>query len=285
MLSNEDHAFIFEYSYIPEHLTAYVCSISGAEPFIHEGYLYYLKENHMIFVGYPLNKSFSQQEANEILRELIYKHKINSVALIGEAKLEIEGKIITESSDHYYLLDLSSLEIDAKLRNSIRRANRDLKIEIYNNITSEHRAIIDEYIKSERFDSYTVYIFERLPKYIADTKDAIVINARTKEGFLAGFNVLDLGSKNYAFYMFNFISRNQYVPGVSDLLMNKMIEIAVTEKRDYINLGLGINEGVIFFKKKWGGRVFLDYKFEYKILSERKTSPMRRFLSLIRRYF
>lgn len=285
MLSNEDHAFIFEYSYIPEHLTAYVCSISEAEPFIHEGYLYYLKENHMIFVGYPLKKSFSQQEASEILRELIYKHEINSVALIGEAKLEIEGRVITESSDYYYVLDLSSLKIDAKLRNSIRRAERELKIEIGNNITSEHREIIDEYINIERFDSYTMYIFERLPKYIEETKDAIVINVRTKEGSLAGFNVFDLGSKNYAFYMFNFISRKHYVPGASDLLMSKMIEIAMTEKREYINLGLGINEGVIFFKKKWGGRVFLDYKFEYKILSKRKSSPMRRFLSLIRRYF
>ncbi len=285
MLSNEDYAFIFEYSYIPEHLTAYVCSISEAEPFIYEGYLHYLKENHMIFVGYPLNKSFSKKEANEILRELIYRHKINSVALIGEAKLEIEGKIITESSDHYYVLDVSSLEIDAKLRNSLRRASRELKIEIGNNITSEHRAIIDECIKSESFDSYTVYIFESLPKYIQETKDAIVLNARTKEGSLAGFNVIDLGSKNYAFYMFNFISRNQYIPGVSDLLMSKMIEIAVTEKRDYINLGLGINEGIIFFKKKWGGRLFLDYKFEYKILSKRKSSFMRRFLSFMRRYF
>lgn len=285
MLSKEDYAFLFEHSYIPEHLTAYVCSISAAEPFIHEGYLYYLKENHIIFVGYPLNKSFIKQEASEILRELIYRHKINSVALIAEVKLEIEGEIITESSDHYYLLDLSSLKIDAKLRNSIRRASRDLKIEMSNNITSEHRIIIDEYIKSKKFDSYTVYIFERIPKYIEDTKDAIVINARTKEGSLAGFNVLDLGSKNYAFYMFNFISRNKYIPGVSDLLMSKMIEIAMTEKREYINLGLGINEGVIFFKKKWGGRVFLDYKFEYKILSKSKTSLMRRFLSLIRRYF
>lgn len=285
MLNNSDWSFIFEHAYIPEHLVQYVCRISSVEPFIHEGYLYYLKNNHMIFIGYPLNKSFNHQEVRETLIELICKHKINSVAIISEEKIEIEGTLLAESSDHYYILDLSYLKIDSKLRNSIRRADRELKIEISNEITTEHREIINDYIKSERFDKYTVYIFEMLPKYVEKAKDSIVVSAYKREGNLAGFNIVDLGSKNYAFYMFNFISRKNYVPGTSDLLMSRMIEIAIKEKKSYLNLGLGISEGVVFFKKKWGGKIFLDYYFEYRILERNKKSSLRRFLSFIKRYF
>ena len=59
--------------------------------------------------------------------------------------------------------------------------------------------------------------------------------------------------------MFNFSSDALYVPGASDLLLSEVIQQAKTERKKYINLGLGINTGVTFFKKKWGGVAFLPY--------------------------
>jgi hypothetical protein len=59
--------------------------------------------------------------------------------------------------------------------------------------------------------------------------------------------------------MFNFSSDTLYVPGASDLLVSEMIKQAKIERKKFINLGLGINSGVTFFKKKWGGVVFLSY--------------------------
>jgi hypothetical protein len=61
--------------------------------------------------------------------------------------------------------------------------------------------------------------------------------------------------------MFNFTSGALYVPGASDLLLSEVIQQAKTEGKKYMNLGLGINSGVTFFKKKWGGAVFLPYAF------------------------
>jgi hypothetical protein len=61
--------------------------------------------------------------------------------------------------------------------------------------------------------------------------------------------------------MFNFSSDTRYVPGVSDLLLSEVIQQAKTEGKKYINLGLGINSGVTFFKEKWGGSAFLPYAF------------------------
>ena len=62
-------------------------------------------------------------------------------------------------------------------------------------------------------------------------------------------------------YMFNFSSKDRSTPGASDLLLSEIINHARTEQKKYINLGLGINSGVTFFKTKWGGIPFLPYTF------------------------
>jgi hypothetical protein len=59
--------------------------------------------------------------------------------------------------------------------------------------------------------------------------------------------------------MFNFRSETRYVPGASDLLLSAVIGQAIAEEKKYLNLGLGINPGVAFFKEKWGGAVFLPH--------------------------
>lgn len=285
MITQEEEKFIFEHSYIPEHLPHYVCSISQVEPFLHHGYVYYIKDRHMIFIGYPLNQTFSEAKANEILSELITKHKINTIATIGEVKFDMEGKCMSESLDDYYRIDLSTVEISGKLRNSIKRAKRELHIEIARDFTKQHSEIVNEYLSKDKFDPLIKYIFQSMPKYIEKSETALIFNGRLRDGTIAGFNVLELGSKNYGYYMFNFISRKNYVPGVSDLLMHEMIEVAKSQSKRYINLGLGINEGVIFFKRKWGALPFLSYQFEYKELKKKESSILKKFLNFIGRKF
>ena len=57
------------------------------------------------------------------------------------------------------------------------------------------------------------------------------------------------------------IAQTRYVPGVSDLLLFEAVKHSLSQRKTYINLGLGINPGVTFFKKKWGGVPFLPYMF------------------------
>ncbi len=283
MLNSEEREIIFQNAYIPEHLEEYVCSISEGEPFFYKGYLYFLRKNHMIFIGYPLNKPFKQTEANDILIELVLKHRIKSIASISETKLNVKGDILFESSDYYYMLDISSLSINKKLKSCINRAIKEITVEISRNLTPEHNKIIDEYLRMEKFDNYTRYIFTKIPDYIFKSKTSLLLNAKARDGSLVGFNVLDLGSLRYAFYMFNFISRKLYIPGASDLLMYEMIKIAKQKGKEFINLGLGINKGVTFFKKKWNGKIFLNYQFTHKIID--RNSTIDKILSVIRQYF
>jgi hypothetical protein len=70
---------------------------------------------------------------------------------------------------------------------------------------------------------------------------------------------MDLGAAEYAFYLFNFRSTKEKVPGASDLLFHKMVCLAQEDGKTAINLGLGIHTGVRHFKEKWGATLFLPY--------------------------
>lgn len=47
-----------------------------------------------------------------------------------------------------------------------------------------------------------------------------------------------------------------------------MINLAREYGKGYINLGLGVNEGIRRFKEKWGGIPFLRYEFYELSLSK-----------------
>ena len=87
------------------------------------------------------------------------------------------------------------------------------------------------------------------------------LKQETRMRELVAFDVAEFGAKYYAIYMFNFSSKDRYIPGASDLLLSGVINQAITEQKKYINLGLGISPGVTFFKKKWGGTPFPSLHF------------------------
>ena len=72
-------------------------------------------------------------------------------------------------------------------------------------------------------------------------------------GRLVAFDVADIDAGKYAFYMFIVSSDEVDIPGASDLLLNKPAKRVRAAGMCYMNLGLGINEGIEFFKRKWGG--------------------------------
>ena len=108
------------------------------------------------------------------------------------------------------------------------------------------------------FDKGTRFIFQRLSAY-AQTENVQLYEARDARGRLVAFDLADFGAGKYAFYMFNLRDSKQHIPGVSDLLLSHIIERAREQGKRYLNLGLGINSGVAFFKKKWGAVPFQPY--------------------------
>jgi hypothetical protein len=143
----------------------------------------------------------------------------------------------------------------------LKRADRELSVKKDSDFDEEHKQMIAEFLKTHPVDEGTGFIFNRINEYLASSPNARVFDARNKKDELVAFDVAEFTPKNYALYMFNFGSEAFYVPGASDLLLSEVIQEAKTAGKKFINLGLGINPGVAFFKKKWGGVVFLPYAF------------------------
>ena len=130
--------------------------------------------------------------------------------------------------------------------------------------------MITDFLKTHPVDEATGFIFNRIDDYLSSSPSVRVFEARNKRDELVAFDVAEFTPKDYAFYMFNFGSDARYVPGASDLLLSGVIQEAKTTGKRFINLGLGINPGVTFFKKKWGGVVFLSHAFCLYELSRRE---------------
>lgn len=143
----------------------------------------------------------------------------------------------------------------------VHRAGRELAIDIGPEFGGDHQTLIDLFLRSREVGEGTRMIFGRIADYLSSVPTARVFAARDSGGKLAGFDVADFGAGEYAFYLFNFRSKEAAAPGTSDLLLHALIREAQERGKRYLNLGLGINEGVAFFKKKWGGRPFLPHQF------------------------
>ena len=259
MISTSQMKTILERAYVPEQVTDYVTAVSGAEPFLFGDFLVYRKENHLIFVGYPLSSAFDEQRIKKALDEAVNRFNPGRIVLTAPCIPALLYPMTSLSSDQYYRLELASLSVSQKVQNMVRRAERTLKVERRKTFNEEHEELVREFLTAHPVSQETRFIFERIPGYVGSTDTAWVFDARNERGDLVAFDVAEMGPKEYAFHMFNFVSRTRFVPGASDLLLHEIIRHAQGEDKRYINLGLGINPGVTFFKQKWGGKPFLPY--------------------------
>lgn len=257
MISPSERAYITEYAYVPEHLPHYVTAISRTEPFLVGDFVAHVIGTHLIFIGYPLSKNLEEAQLLKALESVKSQFEPETISLVAPALLAKLNRFTSSSSDVYYRLEVPQLIIPQKTRNMLARARQEISVSI-SKFGREHKKLIDDFLRTHRLEEATKFIFRSMKEYVAiDT--ALIFDARNARGDLVAFDVAEFGARKYAFYMFNFRSRKYNIPGASDLLLEHVIEHAKTEGKRYINMGLGINSGIIFFKKKWGATPFLNY--------------------------
>lgn len=261
MITTAQEEYIEHHAYVPEHIPQYVCPISQTEPHLFGDFLVYAKRGHFILVGYPLNEVFEEKRLGRALEDAVKCLKPASVSLIAPVIPTSLQQGSHPSTDHYYRLELSTVSISQKSRNMLRRAGRELSVGVNLQFGQEHRKMVDAFLKTHSADEATRFIFRRIDTYLASSKTASIFEARTGDGDLVAFDIAEFKPKDYAVYMFNFRSESRYIPGASDLLLSVVIQQAIADGKKYINLGLGINPGVAFFKEKWGGVAFLPHTF------------------------
>ncbi len=248
MITPAEEEFIAREAYVPEHLPGYGKVFSGGEPFLSGDCICYLRETNLIFVGYPLDEPYDEKKMQTLWAGALKKFRPSRAVLLAPS-----------GPEQYYRLDLGPLRIPPKVENMTRRAGRELQIRKGREFGAEHRKLVDDFLASREVEEGTRTIFSRIGDYVSSVPTAWIYEARDSGGCLAGFDVADFGARDYAFYLFNFRGRTPAVPGTSDLLLQALVLEARERGKSFVNLGLGINPGVTFFKRKWGGRPFLRH--------------------------
>jgi hypothetical protein len=259
VITDADRSYIYQHGYVPEHLPGYVCVISGTEPHLVDDFVMYTGPGRLIFVGYPVTGSFNAKACEKAFGRALKRFQPERVNFIGPHVPSVIAAAGSVSRDQYYLLELEGLKIPQKVRNMLTRASKEVTVVRSRSFEKEHAALIDEFLLHHNVPEATQSIFACISRYVQASETATLFEARNKDGTLIAFDVVESGAKEYLFYLFNFSTSTQYVPGASDLLMREITREASAHGKRFINMGLGIDEGVTFFKTKWGARPFLPY--------------------------
>ena len=183
-----------------------------------------------------------------------------------------------KESDRYYTLDIQGLTIKSNLMRAVKRAQSQLAIQCGIRMQEDHHELAQEFIERVKPPPRVKELLLKTPNYVSNTEHSIVLNAWNDNKKLAAYYVVDLAVKKFATYVIGCHSKINYVPGASDLLCYEMIRISKDLGKSYIHLGLGVNEGIRRFKKKWGGRPTLKYEMCELIL--KKPSLLETILAL-----
>ncbi|MFQ5906842.1 MAG: hypothetical protein ACE5JA_09770 [bacterium] len=238
---------------MPEHLPSYVQAVSGAEAHLHGEYLCFSGGNHLIFVGYPLG--IEAGDTPRAYESACERFRPATVAVIAPELWLPAHTYEGQPGDIYYRLDLPLGPLDPEVAYMVRRADRELQV-TERRFGREHQRLVKDFLSRHQLSREQRIIFERIPHYLKSSKTVRLLEAR-RGSTLVAFTVADLGSASYAFYLFNVRTIKENVPGASDLLFYEMVNLAQSEGKVAINLGLGIHTGIRRFKEKWGGIPFL----------------------------
>lgn len=256
MLTEDERRVVYEHAYVPEHLPDYVTSISAAEPFLDGGYLYYIRESHLIFVGYPLGET--RRDAVEAYEAACRRFRSVTAAVMGPRLWFKDARVEQHAEDRYFRLELPLARLEQSVAYMVRRAAREVRVSP-GRFGSEQENLVRAFTEGRGLGPGHEEILAHIGSYLESSGSARLLDARRGDE-LAAFAVADLGSAHYAFYLFSVRSLTNPVPGVSDLLFHEVAELALAAGKRSLNMGLGINSGVQRFKEKWGAAAFLRYE-------------------------
>ena len=262
MITPEEEAYVLERAYVPEHITNLMVLISKGEPFLKEDHLGFVKDNWLIFVGYPLDGNVSQVRSERVLKQAVETFRSEYLWFIGPEILpSLLDSCKERETDRYYTLDIEQTKLKPSLQRVADKASKELTVERSRSFSKEHEALSAELLKREKLPPRVRELYRAMPDYVARSSSTCMLNARDKNGRLCAFFVVELGAKNFSTYVLGSHSKKHYVPHASDLLFLEMIKLTREHGKHTLHLGLGVNEGIRRFKEKWGGIPYLNYEF------------------------
>ncbi len=253
-------------AYVPEHLPDYFCSFSDSEAFVDSDLMYYMNPGEASIICYPLHADSSVPGFEDHVSSLVKKIKPSGLRTISPVNMNIpEYKCKYLERDYYSCLELDKVLKNAKLRNMLKRAAKDVHVDRAGAFTREHLDLLSEFIRRKGFDRDKAAFYHRLPDYLSGCPRGFIFEARrVRDRSLAGFTVFDMGPGDYCFYLFNMAKEeSRGIPGLNDLLLDRALDAALSSGKKFANMGLGVSSGIERFKAKWGACRFLPYHYQY----------------------
>jgi len=244
---------------VPEQVVAYVSAVAGSRPRMVGPCIGYDSEGEFVLVGYPLHDPRDEGAMAEAVEQALQIPGLRRLTVIGPARPASAPAGSRVEEDWYYALPVPPPEPAQKLRNLLQRASRELAVERGSPWGEDHLNLVQRYLDERPLAPGTRHIFARLSSYLAASPGSLLFSARLADGRLAAFAVGEFASLHTALFMFCFRDVRLAPPGSSDLLLSELLEEAGRRGHKRMNLGLGVNEGIRFFKRKWGAVDFLPF--------------------------
>ena len=271
-----DFARALSLAAIPEHSPAFMRAMSGGEAFFIDDFLFLRGKDlpgsqhadWLMAVGYRLGlapgddldanaRDFSA--ALDKALEACGAEHCFAMAPVLPAPMRQNALALEE--DVFYTLPTAA-PVPKRLRNILETA--PLRVVVGHDFTPGHRRLWAEFTGRTALKPNVRELYARTETVLKAAggqpgADLRLFDAVDAEGNIAASLLLDFAPKRFVSYIIGAHSRSHYAPHATDLLFKVMLEAARAEGREEIQLGLGVNEGITRFKRKWGGAPALPY--------------------------
>jgi len=244
---------------VPEQVVGYVSAVAGSKPRMFGSCVGYWSGAKVVLVGYPLHDPFDGAAMAAAVDLALQTAGLERMTVIGPVRPPQAPETGEAAEDHYYALPLPEPAVGQKLKSLLRRAGRDVQLVSGRRFENDHAALVQRYLDERPLAAGTRQIFSRLANYLEASADSRIVSARMTDGRLAAFAVGEFASLTTAFFMFCFRDPNLAPPGSADLTLSGLLQEAQQRGQTRMNLGLGVSDGIRFFKRKWGAEPFLPY--------------------------
>ncbi len=278
MNTNQALQYVNAQALTPDQLLSYVQAVSGAQSELINDYVVHKQDSHIILVGYSLQNPHDTDKLHATIEQICTRKDITDISVLAPIRPSLAPAHAisnVDNPDAYWFLPLPAPRPNVKVRNMLTRAGED----IYINTTQgqgawsgAHQEMMLDYIRRKGMDTALCSILQRLSTYVITTAQVEIFSAYAKNNdTLLAFALGDFSSFSTAFYMFAFRSE-QASPGVADAVLLALLNAASSYGHSQCNLGLGINEGIRFFKKKWGAKPNIPFvQTKWQIKSQKKS--------------
>jgi len=242
---------------VPEQVIAYVRAVSEAAPSLFGSCVGYRSGERIVLVGYPLEDPRDEARMSRAVEEALSSPGLGRITVLGPARPTQAPPAAESRADAYFALALPAPPREPKLRSLLRRAARELVLETEGPFGREHAELVARYLRERELAEGTRRIFGRIPRVLETCPEARLFSARLADGRLAAFAVGEFSPLTTACFLFCFRDRDLAPPGSADFVLAALVAEAERRGHVRVNLGLGVNGGIAFFKRKWGAAAFL----------------------------